>query len=453
MNSKKITHFCLTFALMVSLPAGITAQVPFSPLTRQTATGFSTFSPPQNMGSNINSADMEQAPAPSPNGLSLYFTSSRTAGGQGGNDIWVTQRGISGGPWGPAQNLGTTLNTSSNDTVTNISRDGLKMFITSNRAGGSGGPDLYISTRTDPNNDFGWSAPANLGPIINSSGQDVGGVYVNDLPKGQAWLYFWSDRAETGLGNLYKAADNLDGTFLPPVLVNELNSTASERGIAISPDGLEAFISSNRLGPPTVFAIFVSTRATTLSPWNTPVPLAGLNSGSTSQPALSYDGTLLYMSSNRTGTIGSGDIYSAVRVSVNRTSTGDFDGDGRTDLTLFRPSNGTWYSLGSTNVFRTVQWGLTGDVPIAGDFDGDGRNDHTVYRGGEWHIMRSADGGYSLLRWGLPGDVPTPGDYDGDGRTDLAVYRNDTWYIIQSSTGYFDIRQFGLSGDIPIAAP
>ncbi len=417
------------------------------------AASFSQFSPPQNLGASINTADMDQTPVPAPNGLSLYFTSTR-AGGQGGNDIWVSLRGIIGAPWGPAQNLGTTLNTSSNDTVTAISPDGLKMFITSNRTGPGtiGGPDIYISTRTDPNNDFGWTTPANLGPILNSAAQDIGAAYFVDPATGDESLFFWSDRGEAGLGNIYRATWDGEGTFYPPLLVNELNSPAAERGFTISRDGLEAFISSNRLGPATVFAIFVSTRATTSSPWNTPVPIAGLNSGSTSQPALSADGTVIFMSSNRTGTIGNGDLYSAIRVSVNRTSTGDFDGDGRTDLTVFRPSNGTWYYLGSTNVFATVQWGLSGDVPVAGDFDGDGRNDLTVYRNGEWHTMRSADGGYTQSRWGLPGDIPTPGDYDGDGRTDLAVYRNDTWYIIQSSTGNFDIRQFGLVGDIPIVS-
>lgn len=418
---------------------------------------FSQFSTPQNMGANINGVDMEQAPAPAPNGLSLYFTSSRTVGGLGGNDIWVSQRAISSGAWGPAQNLGTTLNTSDNDTVTNISADGLKMMITSNRggAGSSGGPDLYMSTRTDPNNDFGWTTPFNLGPIVNSSVQDVGGVYVNDFPKGQGYIYFWSDRAETGLGNIYKTGDNLDGTFLPPVLVNELNSPASERGIAISPNGLEAFISSNRLGPATVFAIFVSTRATTSSPWNTPVPLTVLNGGSTSSPALSYDGTVLYTASNRTGTIGNGDIYSAVRVSVNRTPAGDFDGDGRSDLSIFRPADGNWWVMeSSTNTVRTRAFGQTGDRVVAADYDGDGRTDRAIFRPstGVWWILKSSDDSLLGFAWGTETDKPAPGDYDGDGKTDIAVYRDGTWYIIQSSNGNVRYEQFGTSTDVPVTA-
>ena len=259
------------------------------------ASGFSTFSAPQNMGATINAPEMDQTPAPAPSGLSLYFTSNRTAGGQGGNDIWVSQRATLSSAWGAAQNLGATLNTSSNDTVTNISPDGREMFITSNR-GGSGGPDLYVSTRTDPNNDFGWTTPVNLGAVINSTLQDVGGVYFVDPATGAGSLFFWSDRTETGLGDIYQSTRNTNGTFNAPALVNELNSAASERGIAISRDGLEMFISSTRLGPATVFAIFVSTRASVYAPWNPPVPVGGFNAGgNASQPALSPDGTVLYL--------------------------------------------------------------------------------------------------------------------------------------------------------------
>ena len=414
------------------------------------AGGFSTFSTPQNIGPNINSADMEQSPAPAPNGLSLYFTTNKTApGSQGGNDIWVSQRAISVGAWGPAVNLGTTINTSSNETVSNISADGLKMFLTSNRPGSSG-PDIYMSTRTDPNNDFSWTTPVNLGPVINSAGQDVGGVYYMEGSTGQESLFFWSDRAETGLGNIYQAYSNLDGTYNPPVLVNELNSPASERGIAISRDGLTIYISSNRLGPATEFRIFVSTRATISSPWNTPVPLPDLNGGSTSTPSLSPDETVIYLSSNRTGTLGLGDIYFASRISVNSGAVADFDGDGRSDLSIFRPGDGTWHVLQSgTNTYRVQPFGLSTDKIVPGDYDGDGRCDSAVFRPstGDWYVLRSSDGIASRSNWGISTDKPVPADYDGDGRTDIAVYRNGTWYIQGQSL----LQQFGLSSDIPVA--
>jgi hypothetical protein len=275
---------------------------------------YSQFMMLQNAGLAINAPDMDQSPAPAPNGLSLYFTSSRAAGGQGGSDIWVSQRATLTSAWGAAQNLGTGLNTASNDTVTNISPSGLEMFLTSNRGGN---PDLYVSSRTDANDDFGWTVPVSLGSL-NSTLQDVGGVYFED-PRGGATLFFWSDRAEVGLGDIYQSSRNSDRSFNAPELVTALNSPAAERGFAISSDGKEVFISSTRLGTPTVFAIFTSTRGSTSAPWSEPVPVYTLNgAGSNSQPTLSADNTILYLTSNRTGGFGNGDIYSAARVPLQK---------------------------------------------------------------------------------------------------------------------------------------
>jgi hypothetical protein len=141
---------------------------------------------------------------------------------------------------------------------------------------------------------------------------------------------------------------------------------------------------------------------------------------------------------------------------------GDYDGDGLVDLAVYRPSVGVWYILQSSTNYTTFslhQWGLMGDIPVPADYDGDGRLDLAVYRpsSGTWFIMQSSSSGttYRSQQWGLPGDVPLPGDYDGDGHDDLAIYRPSTgfWYVLESSTQQttFIARAWGAAGDIPVA--
>jgi hypothetical protein len=125
---------------------------------------------------------------------------------------------------------------------------------------------------------------------------------------------------------------------------------------------------------------------------------------------------------------------------------GDYDGDGRTDLAIYRPSSGIWFIIHSSNgAARATRWGLPtlGDMPVQADFDGDRRTDIAVYRQvtGEWFIIRSSDGRAQVQAWGQPalGDTPVPGDYDGDGRANIAVYRTSTgqWLGLRPSGAAF----------------
>jgi hypothetical protein len=276
------------------------------------APGFSEWSPPVNLGPLVNSGSNEAGPALSKDGLSLYFQSNRP-GGFGGNDIWVSQRASREDGWGQPVNLGPTINTAANEDAPSFSRDGHTMFFNSDRPGSFGMRDIYIARRTHTGDDFGWEEPVNAGPAVNSAFMDAGPSYLENEEAGSPLLYFGSTRLG-GVYDIYVSEQAADGSWGPAVLVPELSSPQSDQRPSVRFDGLELFLHSDRPGG-VLADLWVSTRQTTLDPWSAPVNLgATVNSTSIDQqPFIASDRETLFFASDRPGGHGNLDIYMTTR--------------------------------------------------------------------------------------------------------------------------------------------
>ena len=145
--------------------------------------------------------------------------------------------------------------------------------------------------------------------------------------------------------------------------------------------------------------------------------------------------------------------------STSRRSPFDFDGDGKTDIGIFRPVGAFsewWINRSGNGQTFALQFGASTDKIAPADYTGDGKADIAFFRpaSGEWYVLRSEDFSFFALPFGANGDVPVPADYDADGKADFAVFRssNSTWYISQSSGAPTRIEQFGAAGDQPVVA-
>ena len=388
----------------------------------------------------INSQYNESFPCFSASGLTLYYsdwytwnTAGDRAGGIGGHDLWKRTRLSTDDPWGPAVNMGVTVNSSGAEVAPSVSQDGQILIFSSNRSGGRGDYDLWMSTRPDVESD--WGAPVNLGPVVNSSAYDA-----------ETWL---------------------------------------------SPDGLALFFSSSRPGGMGSYDLYLTTRWSRDAAWSPPVNLGpAINTGSgEGAPSVSPDLKTLYFASNRPGGLGNWDIYE-----VSITPIVDFNGDERVDIQDLLRLIESWgqddhmVDIGPApwgdgvvdapdlevlmshwgqeipSPFLVAHWKLDeaeGDVA----YDSAGENDATVVGNPLWRpeggrvsgaiqldgvddyvstdfVLNPADGPFSVFAWiqgGSPGDV-VMSQIDGIGGS------GETWLGTEPSSGKF------MSGLVPPAA-
>jgi Tol biopolymer transport system component len=301
----------MRFQLAVVLASILTlvAATPAAADSDEHDSKFGAWAAPTNLGATINSAFNDFGPGLSPDGKSLYFASGRP-GGFGLADLWVAQRANENAAWGTPVNLGSTVNTAAIEAVPSFSRDGRWMFFNSDRAGGLGSNDIWVSFRVNPNDDFGWQTPMNVGAPVNSASFDAGPALIEHGD--EDILYFNSDRL--GSQDFYLSVRQKDGAFGTPMLVTALNSVVAEQRLTVRKDHREVFFFSNRVGS-AALDLWTSTREDRDATWNPPTNVGSMvNSAANDfQPTLSRDGRTLIFVSDRPGGSGGFDLYMTTR--------------------------------------------------------------------------------------------------------------------------------------------
>lgn len=324
-----------------------------------------------------------------------------------------------------------------------------------------------------------------------AQGGDGGGLYYNGQGLTMNNVTIAANQATTGAGGLHKSTSTLNANIRNTLI-------AGNTGGAGTPDVVGAFTSQ---GNNLIAAVGTSTGWVAADLLNRPAYLSPLadNGGATqthvllaSSPAINAGQSCVTNASCAAGNPfqqlandqrgagfprqsgGTVDIGAVESGFANRAQVApfDFDGDGRTDYAVFRPSNTTWFVQRSTGGFLAQQFGLTTDRLTPADYDGDGRADIAVYRDNVvnnrsyFFILSSSTNTLRVEQVGATGDNPAVvGDYDGDGKADVAVFRSSdavnipcnagasVWYYRPSGAPGVDFRYqcWGLPGDSPAA--
>lgn len=299
---------CSAFLILLAVLVSYTSAQP----------NFSDWSAPVNLGAVINSTVEDAGPALSKNRLSLYFHSARTDG-FGLTDLWVSQRASEDEPWGVPINLGEVINTTADDLMPNLSRDGHRLFFVSRRPGsqlnaaGVPGFDIWVSYREHVHDDFDWQPPVNLGAPVNSPSFDQNPFFLDNDEVGVSQLFF--TRTVAPQNDLFVSNLLPDGVWSAPVPVSEFNSASNERGISIRFDGLEAFFMSTRPGGVGGQDLWTATRESVSDPWSVPASMGALINSVLidGDPHISSDRETLFFASSRAGGYGGQDLYMTTR--------------------------------------------------------------------------------------------------------------------------------------------
>jgi hypothetical protein len=280
---------------------------------------FTDWSTPVNLGPIVNSSANENTARLSPDGLSLYFASNRPQGGFGGFDLWVTRRECRSCPWQAPAPLGPNINTTGDELSPAFSHDGRLLFFSSDRPDGNfGSSDIWVTFRWNPQNDFGWVPPVNLGSSVNTMHAEFGPAFLPARSLfGRHTFYF--TRAElTGDGeqDIFETRLTRSGVVSGPVTEitapGALDGDPSLRG-----DGKEIVFFSQRDGSiGGSVDVWSATRAHRNSPWSLPVNLGSPVNTQFAEigVGISLDGTELYViKGQQLGGSGLRDIWVSTR--------------------------------------------------------------------------------------------------------------------------------------------
>lgn len=271
-------------------------------------TQFSDFSTPT-VVTEVSSNSLDNAPSLTADELTLFMHSTRP-GGLGGRDLWMATRESRELPFSTPTNL-TSVNSSEQEFGVSVSSDGLELYFGSNRAGGSGGYDIWGARRESRDVQFG--TPVNI-VSVNSTGVD----YFPSISSDRLALYIASNRpgGQGGFDIWVATRASVAEEFNTATPFTAINSDSSDQANAISSDGLSFLVQSSRPGSTGGLDVWISTRTSTNSSFGNPIILANINSTSDDQATwFSPDGLRLYQASSRTG---SWNIYVSERSCVTR---------------------------------------------------------------------------------------------------------------------------------------